>query len=193
MKRMDNNKKSVYKRWWFWILVLLVVPMAIGALVDSGEENNKVSENTTKIKDDSENSVTESRSTAQSDKLKAEESTGISNTDRSEFYELDKVVNSLPLGNEKPMSYSDFEGLTIGNLVLDALIMKYGAPSNVTGAREGNQYIEVTYPTSESGYSADLTFENKSTDSENWILYKKNAVKTAGINLPVYSIPAKAE
>ncbi|WP_086349907.1 hypothetical protein [Candidatus Enterococcus clewellii] len=116
----------------------------------------------------------------------ADSSQSSKNNDRTNYFELDKIVNDIQPGSQT-MSYEDFEGLVIQKATLEGLIAKFGLPSHVIGADEGDTTMQVCFPTTENDYSADLTFEHQSGNGfGSWILSKKDAVATDGIGFDKY-------
>lgn len=107
---------------------------------------------------------------------------------RMDFYELDEIIEKTEPGTQL-IDYSDFNDFAIGTFTLEGAISKYGIPTNVTGADEGNDYIEVCFPTDESGYSADLVFKRMKSNFGDWVLDKKNVVETSGIGFSKYTSP----
>ncbi|EOI00720.1 hypothetical protein UAY_01823 [Enterococcus moraviensis ATCC BAA-383] len=117
---------------------------------------------------------------------KIDDSDEHSSEPRKEFFIIDTIINSHEIGNQV-MSYKDYQSFVEGKLTLEGIVTKYGVPSHVIGGEEGDSHIEVCYPTDETGYSADLVFENKKTGFGDWVLSKKSVVETDGIGFEKYT------
>lgn len=111
-----------------------------------------------------------------------------SKEDRSKFYNLDKIVENSAIGNET-MTQEDYEGFAVGAFMLEGAIQKFGLPSHVTGAMEGDETMEVTYPTNEDGYSIGLIFKYDPNGFGDWKLHEKYVVETDGIGFSEYTKP----
>lgn len=98
---------------------------------------------------------------------------------------LDEIIQSVTLGNQT-MSYNDYQSLVIGKATFEGLLAKYGAPSHATNLSEGDDYLQVTFPTTDEGYSSDLTFKFEERSFGNWVLDTKNVVETDGISFSKY-------
>lgn len=101
---------------------------------------------------------------------------------------LDEIIQSVTLGNQT-MSYEDYQSLVVGKATFEGLLAKYGAPSHSTNLSENDEYLQVTFPTTDDGYSSDLTFKYKESGFGNWILDTKSVVETDGISFSEYTAP----
>ncbi|WP_301389226.1 hypothetical protein [Enterococcus entomosocium] len=108
--------------------------------------------------------------------------------DRSKFYNIDKIVENSTIGNET-MTLEDYEGFAVNAFMLEGAVHKFGLPSHVIGAMEGDETMEVTYPTNEDGYSVGLIFKYDPTGFGDWKLHEKYVVETDGIGFSEYTKP----
>ena len=108
--------------------------------------------------------------------------------DRSEFFIIDNLIKDKNIGTEV-MTIDDYEGFAINGFLLEGAIDKFGLPSQVIGSWEGDETIEVAYPSDEEGYSIGLIFEYKPSGFGDWKLKEKYAVKTDGISFSEYTKP----
>ncbi|MEG0285977.1 MAG: hypothetical protein RR494_07925 [Vagococcus sp.] len=104
---------------------------------------------------------------------------------RDKFYEIDNIVDNAELGSSI-MNADDYNAFTVGGLTLEGIVHKYGEPSHVTGSEKDDKYMEVAYPTDETGYSIGLKFENKPGGFGDWVLTEKYVVETDGISFSEY-------
>lgn len=109
--------------------------------------------------------------------------------DRSEFYTIDALVKNSSNVGSGLMDSSDYNGFALNGFTLEGAIAKFGLPSHVTGSMEGDELMEVTYPSNESGYSIGLIFEYKPSGFGDWKLKEKYVVETDGIGFSEYTEP----
>lgn len=135
----------------------------------------------------------ESQNTEETDKNDSSssesESSSVANEDRSKFYIIDKIVNESKTIGTETMTLEDYEGFAINGFMLEGAIYKFGLPSHVIGAMEGDETMEVTYPTDEDGYSVGLIFKYDPTGYGDWKLHEKYVVETDGIGFSKYTKP----
>lgn len=157
------------------LVILCSFILTIVAAVNMPPSGNSESKNTAKV-------------SSESSQSSESESNTVEQEDRSKFYNIDKIVKNSPIGNET-MTQQDYEEFAVNAFTLEGAIQKFGLPSHVTGAGEGDETIEVTYPTNEDGYSAGLIFKYEPSGFGDWKLHEKYVVETDGIGFSEYTRP----
>lgn len=117
------------------------------------------------------------------------EKTETKSDNRDKFYTIDSVVNNSNNIGTNIMDSADYKDLAINGFTLEGAIDKYGLPSHVTGSMEGDETMEITYPSNEAGYSIGLVFEYSPGGFGDWKLKDKYVVETDGISFSEYTAP----
>jgi len=199
MNKEDHNKikKPIYKRIWFWIIIVLLAFGVIGNLTNkkantinkTEETSTKNSSNTKKKAETKEEAEAKKKAKAKEEDIAKKKAEAKKKADANQFYVIDKFMDEYnPDNKQKKISLEDYNDFAKNALLLEGVIGKYGAPSQSTQATkdlqdDGNK-ITVAYPTNEKKYSAVLTFTYK---MKKWLLTKKEIVENKGINLYKYT------
>lgn len=188
-KRKDKKSfGKVQKKTWYLLAVSFVSLILVSVTAPKAENtSNKTQMETSSSSSTSNKSVDNSSSEIEQSSSSSAKSS--SNDKRKNFYELDKVVKDVGTIGTTTMTYEDYENLVVDKFTLEGAIAKFGLPSHVIGAQKGDTVMEVTFPTNEDGYSADLTFKKKNVSFGTWVLSKKQSVKTDGIGFSAYTAP----
>ena len=70
------------------------------------------------------------------------------------------------------MTIDEYENLTINGFTLEEALTEFRLLTNITGAQEGDETMEVIYPTNKEGYSVELIFTYNYSDFGDWKLEK---------------------
>lgn len=198
-KKVDNPRKPFYKKWWFIALVVLAAASGVTDLLGVDTDDTKPSEVTQEevkkeiieevIEEEIKEEIIEEEITKEvkPEKKKSSEKEK-KKEDRSKFYIIDNLVKDTNIGTEV-MNINDYDGFAINGFLLEGAINKFGLPSHVIGSMEGDETMEVTYPSDEEGYSVGLIFEYKPSGFGDWKLKEKYVVETDGIGFSEYTKP----
>lgn len=84
------------------------------------------------------------------------------------------------------MTIDEYENLTINGFTLEEALTKFRLPTNITGAQEADETMEVINPTNKKEYSVGLIFTYNHSDFGDWKLEKKYVVETNRVSIPKY-------
>lgn len=170
------------------LVVAIVSFIGVGITAPKTTDNNSKHETEKVVKKEAKKST--SKSEPKKKKINKKKATKKHKKNRSNTYEIDKIVKNTDVSNPSLMTFDEFSNFVVGRFSLESAIAKYGMPTHSIGGAKGDVAIEVTFPTEEKGYSADLHFEpNKKNGFSDWVLSKKESVKTSGIEFDKYTKP----
>lgn len=99
MVRVDKKKKPIYKKWWFWLVALLVFGFVVGQTSDNEEQTEEVGQE----QEDEEKAKEEPKEESKSE----------------ETEEVDKKEEEEPQEKEQTIDINKEIEFDIGNLTLD--------------------------------------------------------------------------